>query len=93
LIPSALPVSSQNAVTSGILHRQSSLEVSVANSKRQPELATFRERIGGQTYHRPLDERLRMSERGDRLSLAYNHVRRISKWTGFSTPGCRSVSR
>jgi hypothetical protein len=70
------------AVTSRYyLDRQSSLEifhgklgliVSGANSKRQPELATFQEHIAGQTYFMPLDSRLHMSGAPDRLSLAYN---------------------
>jgi hypothetical protein len=74
-------VATQNVSSRYYLDRQSSLEVfhqkyglilSGANSKRQPELATFRERIGGQTYHMPLDTRLHMGEQGDRLSLAFN---------------------
>ncbi len=74
-------VATQNVSSRYYLDRQSSLEVfhqkyglilSGANSKRQPELATFRERIGGQTYHLPLDTRLRIGEQGDRLSLAFN---------------------
>jgi hypothetical protein len=43
-----------------------------ANSKRQPELATFAEKLLGQTVHRPINTRLQMSDAQDRLSLAYN---------------------
>ena len=43
-----------------------------ANSKRQPELATFHEKIAGVTYHLPLSSRLEMTDVRDRLSLAYN---------------------
>ena len=89
-------VATQNVSSRYYLDRQSNLEVfhqkygliiSGANSKRQPELATFRERIGGQTYHMPLDTRLRMGEQGDRLSLAYNtFVADRRKWTRLPNP-------
>ena len=36
------------------------------------ELATFRERIAGVTYHLPLSSRLDMSDKRDRLSVAFN---------------------
>jgi hypothetical protein len=74
-------VATQNAASRYYLDRQSAIEVfhqkygviiSGANSKRQPELATFREQVRGQIYHMPLDSRLRMSAQGDRLSLAFN---------------------
>jgi hypothetical protein len=74
-------VATQNVSSRYYLDRQSSLEVfhrkcglilSGANSKRQPEPATFRERVGGQTHHMPPDARLRMGEQGDRLSPAFN---------------------
>lgn len=74
-------ISTQAATSRYYLDRQSSLEIfhektgliiSGANSKRQPELATFQERIQRHTYHMPLDSRLRMSDVRDRLSLAYN---------------------
>lgn len=48
------------------------LIITGANSKRQPELATFRETISGKTYHLPLSSRLQMSDSVDRLSLSYN---------------------
>jgi dienelactone hydrolase len=46
--------------------------VTGANSKRQPELATFSEKVKDQVYHLPLSSRLRMSDERDRLGLAYN---------------------
>ena len=55
-----------------VFHSRLGLIVNGANSKRQPELATFRERIGGVTYHLPLSSRLDMSDSRDRLSVAFN---------------------
>ena len=63
-----------------VFHQKLGLIVNGANSKRQPELATFREKIGGATYHLPLSSRLQMSDesgdklrdRSDRLSVAFN---------------------
>jgi hypothetical protein len=55
-----------------VFHNKLGLIVNGANSKRQPELATFREKLAGITYHMPLSSRLQMSEARDRLSLAYN---------------------
>ena len=55
-----------------VFHQKLGLIITGANSKRQPELATFSERIDGQMYHMPLSSRLQMSDDGDRLSLAYN---------------------
>ncbi len=55
-----------------VFHSKLGLIVSGANSKRQPELATFREQIAGVTYHLPLSSRLEMNPARDRLSLAYN---------------------
>jgi hypothetical protein len=55
-----------------VFHQELGLIITGANSKRQPELATFSERIDGQVYHMPLSSRLQMSDEGDRLSLAYN---------------------
>jgi hypothetical protein len=48
------------------------LIITGANSKRQPELATFEEKVAGQEFHMPLSSRLEMADSGDRLSLAYN---------------------
>jgi len=55
-----------------VFHRTLGLIITGANSKRQPELATFSERVLEETVHMPLSSRLRMTEEGDRLSLAYN---------------------
>ncbi len=43
-----------------------------ANSKRQPELATFSEKIGEQIFAMPISSKLEMTKDGDRLALAYN---------------------
>ncbi|MCI0541013.1 MAG: hypothetical protein L0Z50_37910 [Verrucomicrobiales bacterium] len=53
-------------------HERLSLIVTGANSKRQPELATFTEKLNDRTYHFPVGSRLQMSDVADRLSLAYN---------------------
>lgn len=51
-----------------VFHERLGLIITGANSKRQPELATFRERLpGGEVFHLPLSSRLN----GDRLSLAF----------------------
>jgi dienelactone hydrolase len=55
-----------------IFHRTRGLIVSGANSKRQPELASFAERVGETENHLPLSSRLDMSDAGDRLALSYN---------------------
>jgi len=54
-----------------VFHEKYGLIISGANSKRQPELATFSEKIEGQIFHLPLSSRLQMEEREDRLSLSY----------------------
>lgn len=55
-----------------IFHQKLGLIVTGANSKRQPELATFSETLAGQVFHMPISSRLQMSETQDRLSLAFN---------------------
>ncbi|HXX23531.1 MAG TPA: hypothetical protein VEO19_10300 [Terriglobia bacterium] len=55
-----------------VFHKRLGLIITGANSKRQPELATFTERTGGEVFHLPIGSRLQMAENGDRLSLAYN---------------------
>jgi len=52
----------------GVFHEKVGLIVTGANSKRQPELATFSEKIQGERYHLPISSALD----GNRLSLAYN---------------------
>jgi hypothetical protein len=74
-------IARQYALSRFYLDRQTNLEIyhhnhgviiSGANSKRQPELASFREQVRGDVYHLPLDSRLKMGSDRDRLSLAYN---------------------
>lgn len=56
-----------------IYHARTGLIVSGANSKRQPELATLREKLhDGTIAHLPGNSRLQMSSTVDRLSLAFN---------------------
>ena len=55
-----------------VVHQKSGLIITGANSKQQPELATFSEKLLGQTVHMPISARLQMSDERDRLSLAYN---------------------
>jgi hypothetical protein len=55
-----------------IFHEKLGLIVTGANSKNQPELATFTEKIGGQVVYMPTSSRLKMSDEADQLGLAYN---------------------
>lgn len=55
-----------------VFNQKLGLIISGANSKRQPELATFLERFGDHTYAMPVSSRLQMGKEVDRLSLAYN---------------------
>ncbi|HKT13170.1 MAG TPA: hypothetical protein VJW77_15215 [Terriglobia bacterium] len=55
-----------------VFNQKLGLIVSGANSKRQPELATFFEKFSGVTNAMPLSSRLQMGSDADRLSLAYN---------------------
>jgi hypothetical protein len=55
-----------------VFHRKTGLIITGANSKRQPELATFSERLPEQRIHLPLSSRLQMNDEVDRLSLAFN---------------------
>jgi hypothetical protein len=55
-----------------VFHTKTGLIITGANSKHQPEIATFSERFSGQIFHMPVAARLRMSPQEDRLSLAYN---------------------
>jgi len=57
--------------TVSVYHDRLGLIISGANSKNQPELASFREIINGVTDYLPADATLRMSDEGDILSLAY----------------------
>jgi hypothetical protein len=55
-----------------IVHEKLGHVVLGANSKRQPELATFLERTRDRIITIPFSSRLRMSDDGDRLGLAYS---------------------
>lgn len=55
-----------------VFHEKLGLIITGAGSKRQPELATFSETLMGQTVYMPMSTRLQMSDKEDRLSLAYN---------------------
>jgi hypothetical protein len=55
-----------------VFNTKTGLIISGANSKRQPELATFTESIGKDSIHMPVSSRLQMSDTLDQLALAYN---------------------
>jgi hypothetical protein len=55
-----------------VFHEKLGLIITGANSKNQPEIATFTEKIGGQIVHVPASSRLKMSDNADELALAYN---------------------
>jgi len=55
-----------------VFNKKTGLIISGANSKRQPELATFTEAIGKDSIHMPVSSRLQMNDKTDRLALAYN---------------------
>jgi hypothetical protein len=55
-----------------VFHQGQGLMITGANSKRQPELATFSEKVGGQVNAMPLSSKLEMTAAFDRLALAYN---------------------
>jgi hypothetical protein len=55
-----------------VFHSRLGLIITGANSKRQPELATFREKIANEIFHLPQSSRLQIGADRDRLSLSYN---------------------
>ncbi len=55
-----------------VYHQRLGLIITGANSKQQPELATFSDRAGRQLTTIPLSSRLRMADERDRLGLAYS---------------------
>ncbi|MEO6960486.1 MAG: hypothetical protein ABIY90_00875 [Puia sp.] len=55
-----------------VFNKKTGLIITGANSKRQPELATFTETIGKDSIHMPVESRLEMNDKTDKLSLAYN---------------------
>jgi hypothetical protein len=64
-----------------VFHEKLGQIINGANSKRQPELATFSENTMGQVFHMPLSSRLQMSDAQDRLSLAY-----LTFWADLFVP-------
>jgi len=55
-----------------IFHEKLGMIITGANSKRQPELATFSAKYLGRVMHLPLSSRLQMGETQDRLSLGFS---------------------
>jgi hypothetical protein len=55
-----------------IFNEKQGLIITGANSKRQPDLATFTETINEHIVHMPMGSRLQMGKDTDRLALAYN---------------------
>ncbi len=55
-----------------IFNTEKGLIITGANSKRQPDLATFTERLNNHIVHMPLSSRLVMDDKADRLALSYN---------------------
>lgn len=55
-----------------LFHEKTGLIISGANSKHQPELATFFERTAGAVYTLPIGGRLVMNADGDRLAVAHH---------------------
>jgi len=54
-----------------IFHQRHGLIISGANSKKQPEVATFIEKVEDQIIHMPVSSHLMMDDKADRLALAY----------------------
>jgi hypothetical protein len=55
-----------------LFHTKTGLIVTGANSKHQPELATFSEKIEGEWFMKPKGSRLTQSEKEDVLAVAHN---------------------
>jgi hypothetical protein len=55
-----------------IFYEGKGLIITGANSKRQPDLATFTETINNKIVHMPLSSQLMMNNKTDRLALSYN---------------------
>jgi hypothetical protein len=55
-----------------VFHEKCGLIITGANSKDQPQLATFTEDIGTQIVHKAQTTHLSMGDRADKLSLSYN---------------------
>jgi hypothetical protein len=54
-----------------VFHQRAGLIITGANSKRQPQLATFSEKVRDQICYMPINSRLRIGDERDRLGLAY----------------------
>lgn len=55
-----------------VYNKKTGLIITGANSKRQPELASFTEQIGGEQVYMPIETDLQMEPEADQLALAYN---------------------
>lgn len=55
-----------------VFNEKARLIISGANSKHQPELATFTEVIGKDSIHMPVSAYFKMGDKSDKLALAYN---------------------
>lgn len=55
-----------------VFHKKTGLIISGANSKRQPELATFTEITPTGSIHMPVSSYFKMTKKADKLALAYN---------------------
>ena len=64
-----------------VFNEELGMIITGANSKRQPELATFSETFGDYAAHMPLSTRLQMNDTQDRLSLGFNTF-----WTDLLVP-------
>jgi hypothetical protein len=55
-----------------VFHYKKGLIITGANSKRQPQLATFTEYVRGDSLNMPVSSKLVLNNKMDKLSLAYN---------------------
>src|SRR5690606_31283343 len=55
-----------------VFHKKTGLIITGANSKNQPDLATFTDLVDDRFLYMPISSRLQMSEQQDRLGLSYN---------------------
>jgi len=55
-----------------VFHKKTGLIITGANSKNQPELATFIDQVDDRFLYMPISSRLQMSDEQDRLALSYN---------------------
>ncbi|HWB99167.1 MAG TPA: hypothetical protein VG672_20805 [Bryobacteraceae bacterium] len=71
-----------------VFHEKYGQILSGGGSKRQPELASFWEKMSQQTFHLPISSRFQMEEQEDRLALAYHS---FFSETSVTIPQDRSV--